>query len=339
MHSHHSHSGSYSQHGSSPLDSMVERAESLQMKLFCLTEHIPRRSVKYLYPEEKNTFNDEVNLQKLNQDFEDFVIHAQTIKNEAAAKGSSTKYIIGTEIESCDDDQIMFAKEIMEKYRGVVKFCVGSVHHVNEIPIDFDQENWNLALEKCQNNLKQLLLDYFNLQYKMLQVMKPLIVGHFDLYKLFLPEDMKVDSVTGQVVTNESSNSLTINVRDVSLIDLWDDVQQLVIRNLKFINSYNGLLEINTSALRKGLKEPYPGNDICQLAKEYCQGRFVLSDDSHSVQQVAVCYTEVLPYITDIIKLNNIYYLNETKENELEVLSLPIAEFKSDPFWRQSGLP
>lgn len=334
MHSHHSHSGSYSQHGSSSLDDIIDRVETLQMKVFCLTEHIPRRDSKYLYPEEKNTGDDTIDIARLKDDFDKFVEHAQRIKRERS--NGPVKYIIGTEIESCDEDQIRYAKELMMKYKGIIKFCVGSVHHINGIPIDFDEANWNLALQSCGNNIKQMLLNYYNDQYKMLKILKPLVVGHMDVYKLFLPSNLTFDSVTGNIITNAETTGNHVSVKDIpSLINHWDEVRQVVIRNLQFLDSYNGLLEINTSALRKKLSEPYPGKDICQLTKLYCGGRFVLSDDSHSVAQVATCYPEALEYITKVIKLDKMYYLNEKPDGKLDVLTVPITEFKSDPFWTQ----
>lgn len=338
MHSHHSHSGSYSQHGSSPLDSIIEQVEKLQMKLYCLTEHIPRRNARYLYPEEKNGPSDVTNLHRLEADFEKFVAHAQRIRREK--KDGSTKYIIGTEIESCDEDQILYAKELIEKYDDVLKFCVGSVHHVKGIPIDFDKENWNLALKSCNNNLKDMLLSYFNDQFKMLKIMQPLVVGHFDVYKLFLPQSLQFDSKTGEVMfENRIKNKDMVSLQDISsLINHWDDLREAVIRNLKFIDTYGGVLEINTSALRKKLAEPYPSRDICELAKQYCGGRFVLSDDSHSVEQVATCYPEALTYITEVLNLKEIYFLNEGNDCQLEILSMSIEDFRNDPFWKQLSL-
>lgn len=343
MYSHHSHSGSYSQHGSSSLDSMVEQAEQLQMKLFCLTEHIPRRNAKYLYPEEKKDPDDVVNLARLKNDFDKFVLHAQRIKRERI--NGLTQYIIGMEIESCDDDQIMYAKEILNKYEGIIRFCVGSVHHINGIPIDFDSNYWNFALESCNNNIKFFLITYFNDQYKMLQAIKPLIVGHFDVFKLFLPKDLRFNSETGQIIDQYTETQIqSIDeikmVKEVpSLINHWDEVRDVVIRNLEFINSYGGLLEINTSGLRKNLEEPYPGKDICDLAKQYCGSRFVLSDDSHAVSQVATCYRQALYFIREVIKLNKIYYLNETDDGRLEVLHQSVEEFTNDPFWTNKDLP
>lgn len=325
MYSHHSHSSSYSQHGASSLEEMVARANNLDFKLFCLTEHVPRKKSKYLYPEEIHNFNNPLkDIEKLEKDFDRFVHHSKKIKDRYD-KEFGMKIIIGTEIESCDYDQIMYCHEIMNKYNKVIKFCVGSVHHVNGIPIDFDQDNWNKSVKNCNNNLRQFIKNYYETQYEMLTILKPIIVGHFDLYKLFLPTDLEFDKVSGQIKDDENRNlklnqDMVTTVAKTNVLDLWEDVRNLVIRNLKFIGSYGGLLEINTSGLRKKLAEPYPSKDVCKLAQKYCQGRFVLSDDSHSVDQIGTCYPEAMRYITQVLKLSQMYYLNERENGTLEAI-------------------
>lgn len=54
MHSHHSHSGDYSAHGTDPLDSVVDQVVNLNFHTYCLTEHIPRIEAKFIYPEEQS---------------------------------------------------------------------------------------------------------------------------------------------------------------------------------------------------------------------------------------------------------------------------------------------
>jgi histidinol-phosphatase (PHP family) len=130
-------------------------------------------------------------------------------------------------------------KDLQAKYKW--DFFVGSVHHVHTIPIDFDRDHFENARQVSGGSDIQLFEDYFDSQYEMLQSLKPPVVGHFDLIRL-LSDHRNID--------------MTIYAR------LWDKVQ----RNLKFISSYDGILEINTSALRKGLDEPYPISSICQVS-------------------------------------------------------------------------
>lgn len=328
MHSHHSHSGDYIAHGVDPLEAVTGQAIKMKFHTYCLTEHMPRFEAKYLYPEELDSKNDQSGaIEKLQQDFDHFLEHAQRIKNRPNA--SNTEFLIGVEVESCDLNHIERAKKLIQHNKGVIQFSVGSVHHINEIPIDFDQDKWYAALAASNNNLKAYLLSYYDLQYKMLTNLQPLVVGHFDLYKLFLPQDLKVDLETGFCTANG------VSVSTVSLINQWQEVREAVVRNLQYIEKYGGAIEINTSALRKKLPEPYPGKDIGLLVKEHCGSRFVLSDDAHGVAQVGVCYDKALDFIVNALKLEKIYHLTETSDQGVRLEALPIDQFKSDPFWRQ----
>lgn len=333
MHSHHSHSGDYVAHGVDPLEAITARAIEMKFHTYCLTEHMPRINAKFLYPEEReDPAHSETAVMKLQENFVNFLKHAKTIQDRS--NPSNTKFIVGTEIEGCDEEHISYGKQLMTKHNDVIKFCVGSVHHIRDIPIDFDQQGWNEALRACDNNLQTLLLSYFDLQYKMLTTLKPLIVGHFDIYKLYLPPTLRINPKTGDV----SDEDTAVSVSEVQILHLWDAVHKAVVRNLQFIESYGGLIEINTSALRKKLPEPYPGKDICELIKIYCGGRFVLSDDAHAVAQVGVCYGQALKYITETLQLTKMYYFELNKQGDLSIKDLPIDQFKSNAFWGSNHL-
>ncbi|SMN19251.1 similar to Saccharomyces cerevisiae YFR025C HIS2 Histidinolphosphatase, catalyzes the eighth step in histidine biosynthesis [Maudiozyma saulgeensis] len=332
MHSHHSHSGDYVAHGVDPLDDMILQVEKMKFHTYCLTEHIPRIESKYLYPEEIESFeNDTDALKQLEMNFTKFLTHAQRIKD--SHKNKYPNIIIGTEIEACNTTHIQYAKQKILEYQDQVKFCVGSVHHINGIPIDFDQDNWYKALLSFPNkNLKKMLISYFESQYEMLQILQPKVVGHFDLFKLFWPDSLRVNIDTGECTESSSENDIIVT--PMAYLNIWDDIKQLVIRNLKYINSYGGAIEINTSALRKGLKEPYPSSNIGELVKQYCQGRFVLSDDAHGIAQVGVRYLDALQYITQTLQLDTMYYLIENNENgTVHFEKIPITEFANNEFW------
>ncbi|AQZ11050.1 HIS2 (YFR025C) [Zygosaccharomyces parabailii] len=331
MHSHHSHSGDYVAHGADPLEDITARAIEMGFATYCLTEHMPRINSKFLYPEEEEKTTDQtVALKKLSSDFLAFLNHASLIKSRP--NPSNTRFIIGTEIEGCDEEHIAYAKKLVDQHKDTIEFCVGSVHHVRGVPIDFDQEGWNRSLALCDNNIQKMLLSYFDLQYKMITTLKPLVVGHFDLYKLYLPPELKIDPRTGAVSNDPDS----VPVSTLSLIDQWDSVKESVVRNLQVVRSYGGLVEINTAALRKKLPEPYPGKEVCELVKLHCDGKFVLSDDAHAVPQVGVCYRQALKYIVETLQLSHMYYLQSGTNGVVQVKSMPIEQFKSNAFW--SGL-
>ena len=75
---------------------------------------------------------------------------------------------------------------------------MGSVHHVNEIPIDFNEEMFMLALEKAaslrspsgsdgESSIEYLFQDYFDSQYEMLSfvcLVCPCRIDHFANHRL-----------------------------------------------------------------------------------------------------------------------------------------------------------
>jgi histidinol-phosphatase (PHP family) len=154
---------------------------------------------------------------------------------------------------------------------AAVDFFIGSVHHVHGIPIDYDKPMYETAREKAGGSDESLFEDYFDSQFEMLQAIKPKVVGHFDLIRLFSDE------------------------KDVDL-KIMTGVWAKVVRNLRLIVEYKGLVEINTSGLRKGLKDPYPARSVVE---EYLGmgGMLTLSDDSHGVAQVGTNYGRAFDYL------------------------------------------
>ena len=119
-------------------------------------------------------------------------------------------------------------------------FFVGSVHHVHTIPIDYDQAFYLEARQVAGGSDERLFEDYFDAQWAMLQAIKPPVVGHFDLIRL------KSDHPNG-------------SFRKMS--GVWSKI----LRNLTYITSYGGVLELNFASLRKGMDEPYPKAEICKV--------------------------------------------------------------------------
>lgn len=336
MHSHHSHSGDYVAHGVDPLEDIITEVKRRQFHTWCLTEHMPRLQPSLLYPEEVRTADEpEKDLARLVTQFESFLDHAQRIKER-----ESFNILIGMEIEGCNAAHLEHAKALLSRKSGILQFMVGSVHHVHDIPIDFDQTMWNQAIAKTGNNIKQLLVDYFTLQRKMLESVKPLIVGHFDLIRLYMPVDLLVDKTSGKIISekDEVVSSKVENVVTISSIDsimtLWPEVKDLIIGNLQYACSYGAALELNSSGLRKGLIDPYPHRDIVGLAKKVTADlKYVMSDDAHAVSQVGVCYDKLLNYMENVVKMDKVSYLAEMPNGQLEFKDISLEELKKAPFW------
>lgn len=111
---------------------------------------------------------------------------------------------------------------------------------MHTVPIDYDRPMYEEAREKAGGTDERLFEDYFDAQLDMLEQLKPLVVGHFDLIRL------KSDDMERSFTT-------------------WPGVWNKILRNLDFIASYGGMLELNSAALRKGMSEPYPKAEICKV--------------------------------------------------------------------------
>lgn len=154
-----------------------------------------------------------------------------------------------------------------------VDYFIGSVHHVHEIPIDYDAAFYSKA-KATSGSEEKLYEDYFDSQYEMLKALRPKVVGHFDLIRLLSEQPGR-------------------DLRE------WKGVWQRVVRNLQEIVQQGGLMEINSSALRKGLAEPYPARPVCE---EYVKlgGKLTLSDDSHGITQVATNFGRAVEYLESL---------------------------------------
>ncbi|KAL8631185.1 hypothetical protein Q9189_003125 [Teloschistes chrysophthalmus] len=229
--SHHSHSGQFCAHASNSLEEVIEAAIARGMKVFALTEHMPREQ-QDLYPEE---IDDEYSENILREIFAKYHIEARRLQK---VYSSSMKILVGMEVDWIRPSSGFFIARLISDFH--FDLFIGSVHHVHGIPIDYDADLYGKALSISGGSNKDLFGDYFDLQYEMLTALKPPIVGHFDLIRL---------------------KSNDPNTEFVKIDDVWEKIQ----RNLAFIVSYGGILELNSAALRKGLKEPYPNAEISKV--------------------------------------------------------------------------
>jgi histidinol-phosphatase (PHP family) len=344
--SHHSHSGQFCHHAKDALEAMVMTAIAKRMRVFALTEHMPRDKVEDLYPEEVRPLprpsgplptnnNPQVEAQQTTFDlFQTFAAYYDTALLLRGKYAHAIHLLVGFEAEYIRPSSIEIVRGLQQIYK--FDFFVGSVHHVNTIPIDFDRALYLKALYSVspEGDETQLFVKYFDTQYEMLTQLKPAVVGHFDLIRLM-------------------ANDPT---RDVA--SYGHDVWSRVLRNLAFVKSYNGLLELNSSSLRKGWSTPYPGRDVCQVcvsrgrggggcwrlinqAFMSLSGRFTLSDDAHNCTQVGLNYGPLLNYV-DSLGLTTLYYLEKLPMGEMAVdvldacavRAVSVAQVRAEEFWQ-----
>ncbi|TKA81643.1 hypothetical protein B0A49_00529 [Cryomyces minteri] len=260
--SHHSHSAQFCSHATNTLEEVVRRAISLKMEVFAMTEHMPRDE-EDLYPEELEINTTAASLVQL---FDDYYAEAVRLRQ---AYASQIKLLIGFETDWIRPSSLKLTEDLLKKYQ--VDLVVGSIHHVRTVPIDFDRSKYEEARRVTGGTDEKLFEAYFDEQYGMLQALKPPVVGHFDLIRL---------------KSDDPERSFK----------QWAGVWDRVNRNLRFVADYGGIVELNSSALRKGMTEPYPKKEICE-AFVGMGGRFTLSDDSHGCDQVGLNYGKVLDAI------------------------------------------
>ncbi|KAB8349771.1 hypothetical protein FH972_023785 [Carpinus fangiana] len=261
--SHHSHSGEFCGHAANTLAEVVEHAvQRRKMSTFALTEHCPRGDDD-LYPEEAAQHN-AASLAAL---FDAFIVEAVRLQQQVHAASSAPgaaqcEILIGFEAEWIRPAaSTAIAQKLLAQHGGTIDFFIGSVHHVGTVPIDFDRALYERARRMCGGSDAALFAAYFDAQLEMLEALRPRVVGHFDLIRLF-------------------ADAPDEDLRAAAGGALWPKV----LRNLSAARGMGALLELNTSALRKGLAQPYPRLEICR-AWMAIGGQFVLSDDSHGIAQ------------------------------------------------------
>ncbi|KAJ7628889.1 Polymerase/histidinol phosphatase-like protein [Roridomyces roridus] len=263
-HSHHSHSGQFCKHAVGSLEEVVLEAIRQQFQVYGMTEHVPRYRTADFYPEEES-----LTLQDLLSQFDDFLAEAHRLKQ---AYASQIKLLVGLETENITPLDLDQLQGLLERHQGRVDYLVGSVHHVNGIPIDFDLLTFRKAVESMDSTTDKdsaFLSAYFDAQYELLRRFQPEIVGHFDLCRLYNP-DLELAKYP----------------------EVWERVE----RNILFAVGYGALFEINASALRKGWSTPYPGHDVLEVILKN-GGRLTLSDDSHGPHAVGLNYGRLPEYL------------------------------------------
>ena len=232
--SHHSHSGQFCPgHAVDSLEECVQTAIAKELLVFGLTEHMPRHEIDF-YPEEKDSGASLVG------HFENEKAYFETATKLREEYKHQIELPVGFESDWIRPDSKDLIERSIKSYS--FDYFVGSVHHVHATPIDYNQEMYHTARHKAGGTDERLFEDYFDAQYDMLQAVRPPVVGHLDLIRL-------------------KSNDPDISGGWQKLNEVWSKI----LRNLDFVASYGGMLEVNTAALRKNMAEPYPKKEIIQV--------------------------------------------------------------------------
>ncbi|CAG8728355.1 5262_t:CDS:2, partial [Cetraspora pellucida] len=295
----------FCEHAKGKLEEIVIEAIKKKFLVYGLSEHCPRYRVQDLYPEESH-----LKPSDLSKTFSEFVIEARRLQEKYK---SQITLLVGLESENITSSSTIEIKNLISQYN--LDYLVGSVHHAHETPIDFDLQTFEIALSKSatSNNLfesnvnsleENLFASYFDAQYQLLKDLKPMVVGHFDVIRIFRPN-----------------------------FELTDFLFKKIERNIEFVVEYGGLFEINSAGFKK-LQCAYPQKDILKLIIEK-GGKLTISDDCHSPQSVGMNYHKLYDYLKEF-SINELYYLDidlEKPKQDRKVVVKVMTNVLDHEFW------
>lgn len=168
----------------------------------------------------------------LYQQFKEFVSEAKRLK-EAYRRhihvlvGMETEYIR----QSCIDEIVRLREE------HCLDYVVGSVHHVQGMAFDFDEE-WFARCHAHFGSMQAMCSAYYSDQFELLSRTHPDVVGHFDRIQLFR-SDYKPDKL------------------------VWEAMQ----KNIKYCIDYGALFEVNSAYMAtSGEGQPSPNTAVLKVA-------------------------------------------------------------------------
>ena len=247
---HGGHSGQFCSHAQDSLEAVVEAYIQKGFVWVGITEHMPPTEERFLYPDEKSAGLD---VAKIKRRFDEYIKTCKALKNKFISR---IEIYVGFETEGYGG-ALDYAAKLREQYQP--DYIVGSVHHINDISFDMGSDQYAKALQAA-GGYEGLYSAYFDRQYELLHHLRPEVVGHFDIIRIF------------------DANYL----EHLLLPMVW----KRICRNLEFIRQEGLILDFNLRALSKGAVEPYVAAPI--LKQAISMGiALVPGDDSHGVASVA----------------------------------------------------
>lgn len=257
---HGGHSGDYCQHARDSLNDIIKAYHDQNFAWVGISEHMPPIRDKFLYPDERKSGLSAIDIQAR---FTQYMAHCRNLQS---AYHGMLPIFVGMETEAYQG-ALEYAIQLRDRFQP--DFIVGSVHHVADIPIDMNPSEYAKAVSAC-GSIMDLYNTYFDLQYNMIHTLKPTVVGHFDLIRIFDPD------YTARLKTPA----------------IW----KRICRNLEAIASLGLILDLNVRSLLKGGREPYPSRPILEKVSKMgihvCPG-----DDSHSVDTVGRHVADGIRYL------------------------------------------
>jgi len=258
---HGSHTGEFCAHAEPcRLEEIVRARIERGFTHFGLSEHQYVDRQEYVSIEDRQAGR---SVEDVKDTFLRYMVEARRLQHKYENRAN---ILVGFETEVYDDVSVQMVNHIRDTYE--FDYIVGSVHFVNGVCYDANRQYYDMATKNA-GGLENLYRNYYDLQFKLIRQCRPEVIGHFDLIKIFSPD-----------------NSVSRSV--------WD----LIERNIKEAIGYGGVFEVNTRAFKKGLDEPYPGREILETISNM-GGEITLGDDSHALEDIGYAFERVTDLLTD----------------------------------------
>jgi histidinol-phosphatase (PHP family) len=247
---HGGHSGQFCRHAKGTLGAVVARAIDAGFTTYGLSEHCARWRSEDRFPDELDLSPDD-----LVALFDDYVAEARRLRD---AHADRLEILLGFETEVLPPERWPAA---MRGVRAAIPDCdymIGSVHHVDGLPIDSSPALYTRAVDAA-GGAEALRLAYFALVERVATELAPEVLGHFDLVRKF----------------------------DRDALDGTPRLRAAIDRALEATRAAGCALDVNAAPHRRGLGPVYPQPWI--LARACAMGIPVtLGDDSHGAHDVGV---------------------------------------------------
>ncbi len=281
---HGGHSGQFCLHATDTLEDIVKRYIDKGYQWVGITEHIPPHNEDFYYPDQIAAAH---NPEYLLDHFGKYIRECRRLQKKYKPQ-IEIFVALETETFSGYKEYIPF---LINKFQP--DYLVGSLHSVNNIGFDYSPQLYDRA-SRSVGGMDALYCKYFDDQHEMITILKPAVIGHFDLIRIHDPN------------YQERLNKPIIMAR--------------IARNLQLIKKYDLIMDLNLRPLAKGGKEPYISRAILQMVHKL-QIPVVVGDDSHGLPTVGagikkgIALLEKLGFNTNWRKPKLFNYPTELSDN------------------------
>ncbi len=263
---HGGHSGEFCAHAADSLEAVINAYIDRGFSWVGITEHMPAPEDRFVYDDEKQAGFD---AESLLERFSRYIESSRNLKNKYRDR---IEIIVGFETETYSGSDT-FVQTLRSRFKP--EYIVGSIHHAGDREIDYTPELYLEAAELL-GGLDALYCRYFDEQYAMIDTLRPGVVGHFDLVRIF-------DADFRARLTRPA-------------------IKQRIDRNLDLIARYGLILDCNLRGFGRpgsAYAEPYPSREILAAAIE--RGIAVVpGDDSHGARSVGRNYEQGLALLEEL---------------------------------------